>query len=264
MRYIAMLDTLILSVTISLLIQFGLWVYAVKNDNASWVDFGWSCGMAVSGLVILLTTPVSVRSVAVSVLFMGWALRLASHILFDRLLKGKPEDTRYQNLREHWGKRANAHFLWFFLAQALLVGLFMLPPLTVANRAGDAPDLFDLLGIFIALLSIAGESLSDHQLAKFRADSSTKGTVCKRGFWKYSRHPNYFFEWLHWTGYVVMAVGSSLWFLTLVGPVFMYIFLRYVTGVPHAERQSLKSRGDAYRDYQQTTSVFFPWIPHRS
>lgn len=259
-----MIQTVLIAVSISVCLQFALWLHSVKTTNASWVDFGWSAGMALSGVIILVTSPLSVRSVLVSVLFVGWALRLASHILFDRLLKGKPEDTRYQNLRNHWGDRANAHFLWFFLGQALLVGIFMLPSLTVAQRTGPAPDLFDISGLLIALLAIGGESLSDHQLAMFRKDETTKGQVCTRGFWKYSRHPNYFFEWLHWWGYVVMAVGSPVWALTLVGPGLMYIFLRYVTGVPHAERQSLRSRGDAYRHYQQTTPVFFPWKPQES
>ena len=256
-----MLEPISISICISLALQFGLWIVSVRKNNAGWVDFGWSSGMALSGVVLLLTVPLTVRSVLVSVLFIGWAVRLASHVLFDRLLKGKPEDDRYRNLREHWGDHANLHFMWFFLGQALLVGLFMLPALTVATRQGPAPDVLDILGLLLALLAIGGESLSDRQLAKFRADHSTKGKVCTRGFWRYSRHPNYFFEWLHWWGYVIMGLGSPLWFLTLVGPVFMYIFLRYVTGVPHAERQSLSSRGDAYRDYQKTTPVFFPWKP---
>lgn len=259
-----MLTSILVAVGISMLIQCCLWGWSVKTTNAGWVDFGWSAGMSVSAVVIFVTTPISIRSFLVSGLLFGWAIRLASHILFDRLLKGRPEDTRYQNLRAYWGKNANAQFLWFFLAQALLVGLFMLPALAVANRPGASPDLFDLLGLVVALVAIGGESLSDHQLAAFRADASTRGTVCTRGFWKYSRHPNYFFEWLHWWGYVIMAVGSPVWTLTMVGPCFMYIFLRYVTGVPHAERQSLKSRGDAYRAYQQTTSVFFPWKPRES
>ena len=259
-----MLTSVLIAVSCSLILQFGLWKWSVMTTNAGWVDFGWSAGMAISGVVVLTTTPWSLRSVLVSALLTGWALRLASHILFDRLLKGRPEDTRYQNLRRHWGENANDKFLWFFLGQALLVGLFMLPALVVANRAGPSPDLLDIVGLAVALLAIAGEGLSDHQLAEFRADTSTKGQVCTRGFWKYSRHPNYFFEWTHWWGYVIMGLGSPLWLLTLAGPGFMYIFLRYVTGVPHAERQSLKSRGDAYRTYQQTTSVFFPWKPRES
>ncbi|MEX2606010.1 MAG: DUF1295 domain-containing protein [Kiritimatiellia bacterium] len=258
-----MILTLSISMLLAALLQLALWRHAVKTHNAGWVDFGWSAGMAVSAVVILATAPFSLRSLAVSLLLFGWAARLASHILIDRLLGDKPEDARYRNLRAHWGARANQKFLWFFLAQALLVGLFMIPALAVAQKSGPFPDVFDAMGLLIAISAIALESLADRQLAGFRADPGTSGQVCTRGLWRYSRHPNYFFEWVHWFGYVAMGVGGSLWILTLSGPFFMFLFLRFLTGVPHAERQSLRSRGDAYRAYQQTTSVFFPWIPRK-
>jgi steroid 5-alpha reductase family enzyme len=258
-----MMIPIAISISLAALLQLCLWRYAVKTTNAGWVDFGWSAGMALSAVVILATTTFSTRSLTVSLLLFGWAVRLASHILLDRLLGGKPEDARYRNLRDHWGEPANNKFLGFFLSQALLVGLFMTPALVVANRSGAFPDLFDILGLLLAILAISLESLSDRQLATFRADPATKGRVCTRGVWRYSRHPNYFFEWLHWFGYVVMAIGSSYWVFTLLGPLFMFVFLRFLTGVPHAERQSLRSRGDAYRAYQQSTPVFFPWIPRK-
>lgn len=197
-------------------------------------------------------------------LVMAWATRLAWHILFDRLLRDKPEDERYRALRRHWGEHADRNFLFFFLGQALLVALFITPATVVASRSGAFPDLWDVLGLLIAPLAVGGEALADRQLAAFRADPASKGKVCRRGFWRYSRHPNYFFEWLHWFAYVSMGVGSAAWALTWIGPVMMYVFLRYLTGIPHAERQSLRSRGEAYRHYQQTTPAFFPWIPRKS
>lgn len=259
-----MLLTITISVVLAAILQISLWAKSVRDTNAGWVDFGWSSGMSLSAVVILLRSDFSLRAWVVCGILLFWSGRLASHILFDRLLGSKEEDTRYQNLRKHWGASANRKFFWFFLSQALLVAVFMTPALVVSGRAGPFPDIFDLLGLLTAFLAIGGESLADHQLAGFRKDPSTKGKVCKRGFWRYSRHPNYFFEWLHWFGYVLMGVGASLWFLTFLGPILMYIFLRFVTGVPHAEKQSLRSRGDAYREYQQTTSVFFPWTPHKS
>lgn len=258
-----MLLSILLSISLVAILQFCLWRYAVKTSNAGWVDFGWSAGMAVSALVIFSTSPFSVRSLVVSLLMLAWASRLALHILLDRLLGGKPEDDRYKNLREHWGAQANRKFLGFFLGQALLVGVFMIPALVVAHRSGPFPDVFDVLGLVLAISAITLESIADRQLATFRADPGSKGRVCNRGLWRYSRHPNYFFEWVHWFGYVVMGIGAPLWLYTLLGPFFMFLFLRFLTGVPHAERQSLRSRGDAYRAYQQTTSVFFPWIPRK-
>ena len=100
-------------------------------------------------------------------------------------------------------------------------------------------------------------SLPRLRLARFRSDRNNHGTVCERGFWKYSRHPNYFFEWLHWWAYVLLSGGT---WLTLIGPVVMLVFLFRLTGIPHTEAQSLRSRGDAYRRYQRTTSIFIPWF----
>lgn len=257
-----MILPVIISILTAAVIQLACWAYAVRTTNAGWVDFAWSSGMAASAVVIFLNAPRTGRSTAVCLLLFAWAARLAWHVLSDRL-RGKPEDRRYQNLREHWGEKANRNFFFFFTGQSLLVGLFMLPALVVAHRSGPFPDVFDLLGLLVAAIAVGGEAVADRQLAAFRADETSKGKVCKRGLWKYSRHPNYFFEWVHWWAYVVMATGSGLWWLTLVGPVFMFIFLRYLTGIPPAERSSLQSRGDAYREYQKTTSAFFPWIPRK-
>jgi steroid 5-alpha reductase family enzyme len=258
-----MVSVLVSSTVLAAILQFVLWRHASRTHNAGWVDFGWSSGMAVAGIVLFLHSLGEPRGMAVSLLVVAWAGRLAWHILSDRLLKGKPEDERYQSLRKHWGEKADRNFLFFFVGQAFLVTLFITPASVVASRTTPFPDIRDALGLLTAMIAVGGEALSDRQLAEFRADPETKGKVCRRGFWKYTRHPNYFFEWVHWLAYVWMAVGADLWWLTWIGPVMMYVFLRYLTGVPHAERQSLRSRGEAYREYQQTTPVFFPWIPQK-
>lgn len=244
-------------------IQFFLWRRAVRETNAGWVDFGWAGGMTVAGAVLFGFSLGKPRGMMVAALVMAWGGRLAWHILSDRLLKGKPEDERYQSLRRHWGERADRNFLFFFLGQAFLVALFITPATVVAYRTGAFPDVWDGLGMLTALIAVAGEAIADRQLASFRADPDTKGKVCRRGLWRYSRHPNYFFEWLHWFAYVWMGVGATFWAATWIGPVMMFVFLRYFTGIPHAERQSLRSRGEAYRQYQKVTSPFFPWIPRK-
>jgi steroid 5-alpha reductase family enzyme len=245
----------------AILLQGFLWIHAMKTNNAGWVDLGWTLGTAIGSIVLFFVLPLQARAVAVLLLVLFWSLRLASHIYFDRL-KGNPvEDGRYTALRAHWGDKANAKFLAFFEGQAFLSALFLIPAVIVARREGAFPDVWDVLGLVIALGAIAGESLADRQLAAFRRNPENKGKVCKTGLWKYSRHPNYFFEWLHWMAYPVWAIGATGYPAVLLGPVLMFIFLRWVTGIPHTERQSLKSRGDAYRQYQQTTNMFFPWIP---
>jgi steroid 5-alpha reductase family enzyme len=116
-------------------------------------------------------------------------------------------------------------------------------------------------GIAVWVASIAGESIADRQLARFRADPAHRGRTCRAGLWRYSRHPNYFFEWLHWFTYVALAVGSPLPWLSLAGPIVMYVFLRWVSGIPFTEAQALRTRGEDYRRYQQSTPLLFPWFP---
>ncbi|MGH8164637.1 MAG: DUF1295 domain-containing protein, partial [Rhodanobacteraceae bacterium] len=113
-------------------------------------------------------------------------------------------------------------------------------------------------------LSVFGETIADRQLARFRANPANDGKTCREGLWRYSRHPNYFFEWLHWFAYVALAIGSPLWWLALAGPVVMFVFLRFISGIPYTEAQALRTRGDDYRAYQHDTSMLFPWFPKHS
>jgi steroid 5-alpha reductase family enzyme len=124
--------------------------------------------------------------------------------------------------------------------------------------------LQDYLGAVILFAGIAGEALADRQLKNFRSELANKGKVCDIGLWRWSRHPNYFFEWFGWLAYPTIALSPAYpWgFATLLAPIFMYWILHHVTGVPPLEDQMLKSRGGRYRDYQARTSVFFP-LPRR-
>ena len=90
------------------------------------------------------------------------------------------------------------------------------------------------------------------------AKSGSWATICSA---EKNETANYFFEWLHWFSYPLIAVGAALagWLWLL--PVAMFLFLWFVTGIPHTEKQALKSRGDDYREYQRTTSPFIPWRP---
>jgi steroid 5-alpha reductase family enzyme len=149
----------------------------------------------------------------------------------------------------------------FYQLQAVGVVLFALPIL-IALRNPQPLTWIDWLGLAIGVLCIAGESLADWQLSRFRSQPANRGQVCNHGLWRYSRHPNYFFEWLHWWAYVCFAISNLPWGgLTILGPLTMWYLITRVTGIPPTEAQSLKSRGEAYRRYQQTTSPFFPWFP---
>jgi steroid 5-alpha reductase family enzyme len=240
-----------------------LYFAARATKNAGIVDAGWAIGLAILALMYAWVGPGYLpRRVILGALGGFWALRLGLYLLFDRVI-GKPEDGRYLSLREKWGDKADRNFFLFFQAQATWDILFSLPFLAVAFNPKAPLGFFDYLGVFTWLTAVAGESIADRQLARFRKDESNRGKVCNVGLWRYSRHPNYFFEWVHWFGYIFLSIGSPLLWIALLGPVVMGVFLFKITGIPYTEQQALKSRGDAYRKYQETTSVFIPWFPKK-
>jgi steroid 5-alpha reductase family enzyme len=171
-----------------------------------------------------------------------------------------PEDGRYLALKEAWGPAAPRKMLWFFMFQAVAASLFSLPMLMAANNPSPF-GILDYAALVVAVIAVTGESVADHQLQRFREGPGNRGRTCRSGLWRYSRHPNYFFEWLHWFVYALFALSAPWGWLTLLAPAAMLHFILNVTGVPPTEQQALKSRGDDYRAYQRETSVFFPWFP---
>jgi steroid 5-alpha reductase family enzyme len=106
-----------------------------------------------------------------------------------------------------------------------------------------------------------GESAADFQLMYFKSKPANHGVICQVGLWKYSRHPNYFFESLIWIAFALFAMGSPYGYVALIAPMLILYFLFRVTGIPATEAQALRSKGESYRRYQQTTSAFVPWFP---
>jgi len=233
-----------------------------RTKNAGIVDFVWAAGVGGLAVFYAAVAPGAVsRRVLLATLAGIWSLRLAIYLLTDRVL-GKPEDGRYQMLRQKWGRKASPFFLIFFQIQAIWAVMFSIPFLPVVYGQSPLGPL-DFLGIAVWLVAIGGETLADRQLTRFRSDPENKGKTCRSGLWRYSRHPNYFFEWIHWFTYVCLGIGSAYGWVTLLGPVIMLLFLYKVTGIPYTEKRALQSRGEDYRRYQETTSPFIPWFPKR-
>ncbi len=232
------------------------------TKNAGVVDFVWAAGVGILAVFYAVVASGSPgRRILLAVLAGTWSLRLAAYLLVNRVL-GRLEDGRYEMLRRNWGDKAQTFFFAFFQIQALWAVLFSIPFLPVAY--GETPlGPLDYLAILVWLAAVAGETLADWQLARFRADPTSRGRTCRVGLWRYSRHPNYFFEWIHWFTYVFLGLGSPFWWVALAGPIVMLLFLYKVTGIPYTEKRALESRGDDYRRYQQATSPFIPWFPKR-
>jgi len=236
------------------------WLWQRRHANAGIVDVLWASGVGGSAVfAAVLGEGATAPRVLLAVLGGVWGGRLALH-LWHRV-RGEEEDGRYRELRSHWHGH-QGKFLAFFQFQAFLVGLFALPFIAVAANP-EASAGWIVAAIVVWLAGVAGESVADLQLSRFRANTAHRGTTCRDGLWRYSRHPNYFFEWLHWFAYVALAIGSPLWWLAWCGPVVMFLFLRFVSGVPYTEKQAVRTRGDEYRRYQRDTPMFFPWFPSR-
>lgn len=237
------------------------WQWQRRRSNAGIVDVLWAACVG-GGAVILGALgdgawPVRLLSAAMGGV---WGLRLALHLW--KRVRAEPEDGRYRHLRSHWQGHQGKFFL-FFQAQALLVALFAVPFVATSAAPALLPG-WALLAVALWLASVIGESVADRQLARHRADPSMRGRTCRSGLWRYSRHPNYFFEWLHWFAYVALAVGSPLAAWAWSGPVVMWAFLRWISGIPYTEAQALRTRGEDYAQYQRTTSMLIPWFPRRS
>ena len=244
-------------------IMLVLWVIQVWKEEADIVDVGWSAGLGLLAIYYALHADgLFSRRILVAFLVVVWSYRLASYLLRTRVLK-EGEDSRFSGLRLSWGDKAQRNFFWMFQAYALACVIFSLPFFVVMLNPEERFSIWEMMAMLVWVVAIAGETIADKQLNSFRANPENQGKTCRLGLWKYSRHPNYFFEWLHWWTYVLMAVGTILGPITWIGPMLiLYLFVK-VTGIPPTEARALRNRGDDYRDYQRTTSAFFPWFPKK-
>ncbi|MDB5389906.1 MAG: conserved rane protein of unknown function [Planctomycetaceae bacterium] len=257
---------IIVAVAMMFVIMLLVWVIQRVTQNAGISDVAWAGNLGLLALFYWATletdAPKSLlaRPGIIALLAAGWSFRLAIFLFFNRVW-GQSEDGRYQTLRRNQGPRAQTFFLGLFQLQGLLDVCFSLPFLIAMLIPRQTLSDLDHFGIAIWLVAVLGETISDWQLARFRSRPENRGQTCRKGLWKYSRHPNYFFEWLHWWAYVCLAAGSEFWMITLLAPSLMIYLIFRVSGIPLNESQALLSRGNDYRDYQRTTNAFYPWFP---
>lgn len=240
------------------------WIWARKCDNYSLVDAVWAFGIGLmGGLWLVLNGAHSIKhSVAIALLVM-WSTRLGWH-LQRRIRWAHPdEDSRYAKLREVWSGRESSAFFWFFQAQGISVILLALPFLLIAMDSDASWSMWESAGLAVTLIGIFGEGLADAQMSGFKVRNYDSKSVCQDGLWRYSRHPNYFFEAIIWIGFYIYACGSEWgWAMIYAPAIIIYLLLR-VTGIPPTEAAAVLRKGDAYRNYQKSTSPFIPWPPRR-
>jgi steroid 5-alpha reductase family enzyme len=257
---------LLVAAGISLAMAFA-WFVQWRSRNASWVDAIWTFASGFGGAAYaLLSAPAGAppwRHYVIAALSAAWALRLGGYIV-TRAATGH-EDPRYTALRRQWGNGYQGRMFAFLQLQALIACVLAVSVgLGAANPVRGLREL-DIVGVIILVLAVGGEGLADRQLQRFRANPENRGRICDTGLWAWSRHPNYFFEWLVWIGFVLFALnfaGQHPWGWAAMGaPIMMYWLLVYVSGVAPVEQAMEKSRGAAFARYAARVSKFFPWPP---
>ena len=240
-----------------------VWAAAMTVRNASFVDVAWSLLFTLLAWQYpWMTGHDGARQLLLAAMTTIWSVRLGWHLLVRVVSDHPREDSRYAQLRRDWRGTAMAgRFFWFFQFQAIAAVVLSAPLIVVAVDPAGAVGRVHFAGAALWLIGVGGEAMADRQLARFRARPESRGEVCREGLWRYSRHPNYFFEWVVWCGFGLYATGSPFGWLAWYAPLLMLVILLKVTGVPTSEAASLRSRGEKYRAYQRTTSTFVPWFP---
>jgi len=240
-----------------------LWVVSVIIKNVSIVDLFWGLGFVVAALFYFLITYGSgPRKIILLILVAIWGLRLSIYLALRNI--GKGEDFRYREFRKKYGEKRYWWISFFqtFLMQGVLMWLIS-APLLGAQYIGinNSLNFLDYIGLFFWIIGFAFEAGGDYQLSVFKADPLNKGKVMNRGFWRYTRHPNYFGDSSIWWGYGFMCLAAGGNFLVL-GSILMTVLIIKVSGVALLEK-SLKEQKPEYKEYIEKTSAFLPWFPKK-
>lgn len=241
-----------------------LWAVQLRTKDAGWVDAAWSggIGLAVLGYAIAAELREDSGSWAprrwlVCGLVLVWSVRLTSH-LARRLSNSDSEDARYAELRADAGGAWPRWSFVFFQGQAFLAAALSAAALVPLVAGGAGWRVVDIAAAVLFVAALGGEALADRQLAAWKREPANRGRTCRAGLWRYSRHPNYFFDWCVWVALALFAVGLPYGMAVWLAPAAMLLLVLKVTGIPPTERRALASRGDDYRRYQRSTNAFFP------
>ena len=260
MGWVAVLVALLISGAMAL-----AWRVALTTGQSGRIDAIWAFA---TGLAAVIAAAGShgdpSRRALVWLMAAAWSLRLGL-ALWRRAANGG-DDPRYAALKQSWGSAAPRRLFVFLQIQAIASWPLALTAWSAAGAPRPGPDGRDGLAIALFALAFAGEAIADRQMARFRRAPANRGRICDQGLWAWSRHPNYFFEWLVWLAYPVMAICANYpagW-LALLGPLVIYALLVDVSGVPPLEAHLSRSRPEEFAAYAEKVSAFWPRPPRRS
>lgn len=240
-----------------------LWLWSIVIKNVSIVDIFWGFGfVAVNAFYVFMSGEMTPRKILILLLVTIWGLRLAIYLAARNI--GKGEDFRYQEFRRSYGPERYWWFSYFqtFLLQGALIMIVSLPLLGInaGNQSGNL-NLIDYIGILLWIIGFSFEAGGDFQMAVFKRNPGNKGRVLNTGFWKYTRHPNYFGDSAVWWAYALFSIAAgSYW--QIIGSVVMTLLIIKVSGVALLEKTLNKSKPQ-YHEYIRKTSSFFPWFPKK-
>lgn len=236
-----------------------VWIWAYRIKNAGVVDIFWAFNFTViAALIWWLADGYEPRKNLVCLLAALWSLRLGIYLLIRVGSHLKEEEGRYKQLRREWSPNPDLKFFVFFQMQAVSNVFLAIPFFVIALNPDPQLSMVEYSGAGMWLIAIIGEGLSDFQLQQFKKDPANKGKVCQYGLWNYSRHPNYFFQFMIWVSVLIFALPSPYGWIGIVCPLSIGYLIFKVTGIPMTEEQAIRSKGEAYKEYQRTTSVFVP------
>lgn len=238
-----------------------LWIISVIIKNASIVDIFWGFGFVVTTIFYFLKTgDVSTRKLIIVTIVIIWGLRLSIYIAWRNRKKG--EDFRYRNFRKNYGENRYwwISFFQVFLLQGILMWLISAPLLGAQYYNHDSSlNILDYTGIALWIIGFFFEAGGDYQLAVFKSDPLNKGKILNKGFWRYTRHPNYFGDSAVWWGYGLICLSAGS-YIPVLGSILMTVLIIKVSGVALLE-ESLREKKPQYKEYIEKTSTFLPWLP---
>ncbi|TDQ08780.1 DUF1295 domain-containing protein [Pedobacter metabolipauper] len=243
------------------LIMVAVWFWAKQITNAGVVDVFWALNFPVIGILLYcLAEGFEPRKQLICGMVVIAGTRLGIHLWKRVIGHLHEEEGRYKQLRKEWAPREDFKFFVFFQFQAISNVVLAIPFFIIALNKEPAINILEYTSMGIWAIAVIGEGIADWQLSLFKKDPVNRGEVCNLGLWNYSRHPNYFFQCLMWVSYFLFAVTASWGWIAIISPAIIFYLIFNVTGIPATEEQALRSKGDKYRKYQETTSAFVPWF----